>query len=34
MTQEEQQDLEKKSLEQFMSGKSLFGKGGAFGKKH
>lgn len=30
MTTEEQQNLEKKALEQFMSGKSLFGKGGAF----
>ena len=30
MTTEEQQKLEKKALEQFMSGKSLFGKDGAF----
>ena len=30
MTTEEQQNLEKKALEQFMSGKSLFGKDGAF----
>lgn len=30
MTQEEQQELEKKALAQFMSGKSLFGKDGAF----
>ncbi|WP_255749835.1 transposase [Christiangramia crocea] len=30
MTTEEQQNLEKKVLEQFMSGKSLFGKDGAF----
>jgi len=30
MNTEEQQDLEKKALEQFMSGKSLFGKEGAF----
>ena len=30
MTPEEQQKLEKKALEQFMSGKSLFGKDGAF----
>ena len=30
MTQAEQQNLEKKALDQFMSGKSLFGKGGAF----
>jgi len=30
MTQEEQQALEKKALEQFISGKSLFGKDGAF----
>jgi transposase-like protein len=30
MTNEEQQELEKKALEQFMSGKSLFGKDGAF----
>lgn len=30
MTHEEHQDLEKKALEQFMSGKSLFGKDGAF----
>jgi len=30
MTTEEQQKLEKKALDQFMSGKSLFGKDGAF----
>ena len=30
MTNEEQQNLEKKALEQFMSGKSLFSKDGAF----
>lgn len=30
MTTQEQQELEKKALEQFMSGKSLFGKDGAF----
>ena len=30
MTTREQQELEKKALEQFMSGKSLFGKDGAF----
>jgi len=30
MTNEEQKELEKKALEQFMSGKSLFGKDGAF----
>lgn len=30
MTTKEQQELEKKALEQFMSGKSLFGKDGAF----
>jgi len=30
MTKEEQQALEKKALEQFISGKSLFGKDGAF----
>ena len=30
MTNEEQQALEKKAIEQFMSGKSLFGKDGAF----
>lgn len=30
MSTQEQQDLEKKALEQFMSGKSLFGKDGAF----
>ncbi|KAA1245221.1 transposase, partial [Aquimarina sp. RZ0] len=30
MTNTEQQELEKKALEQFMSGKSLFGKDGAF----
>ena len=30
MRTQEQQDLEKKALEQFMSGKSLFGKDGAF----
>lgn len=30
MTKEDQQNLEKKALEQFMSGKSLFGKDGAF----
>ncbi|WP_430410838.1 IS256 family transposase [Kordia sp.] len=30
MTKQEQQNLEKKALEQFMSGKSLFGKDGAF----
>ncbi|WP_265164273.1 IS256 family transposase [Salinimicrobium tongyeongense] len=30
MTTEEQQNLEKKALEQFISGKSLFGKDGAF----
>lgn len=30
MTSQEQKELEKKALEQFMSGKSLFGKDGAF----
>lgn len=30
MTKTEQQELEKKALEQFMTGKSLFGKDGAF----
>ena len=30
MSKEEQQELEKKALEQFMTGKSLFGKDGAF----
>ena len=30
MTKQEQQELEKKALERFMSGKSLFGKDGAF----
>jgi transposase-like protein len=30
MTSKEQQELEKKALEQFMTGKSLFGKDGAF----
>lgn len=30
MTEKEQQELEKKALDQFMSGKSLFGKDGAF----
>ncbi len=30
MTNEEQKELEKKALEQFMSGKSLFGRDGAF----
>lgn len=30
MTTQEQQELEKKALEQFISGKSLFGKDGAF----
>jgi transposase-like protein len=30
MSKEEQKELEKKALEQFMSGKSLFGKDGAF----
>ena len=30
MTNEEQKELEKKALDQFMSGKSLFGKDGAF----
>lgn len=30
MTNEEQSELEKKALDQFMSGKSLFGKDGAF----
>lgn len=30
MTQEEINKLEKKAIEQFMDGKSLFGKGGAF----
>lgn len=30
MTTKEQQELEKRALEQFMSGKSLFGKDGAF----
>lgn len=30
MTQQEQEELEKKALEQFISRKSLFGKDGAF----
>ena len=30
MTNEDQKELEKKALEHFMSGKSLFGKDGAF----
>ena len=30
MTNQEQRELEKKTLDQFMSGKSLFGEGGAF----
>ena len=30
MTQKEQQELEKKALDQLLSGKSLFGKDGAF----
>lgn len=30
MTTQEQQELENKALDQFMSGKSLFGKDGAF----
>ena len=30
MTTKEQQEFEKKVLDQFMSGKSLFGKDGAF----
>ena len=30
MTTEEQRKIEKKALEQFMSGKSLFGKDGVF----
>ena len=30
MTKKEQQDLEKKALDQLLSGESLFGKEGAF----
>ncbi|HDZ15139.1 MAG TPA: transposase, partial [Pricia sp.] len=30
MRKEEQTEFEKKVLDQFMSGKNLFGKGGAF----
>ena len=33
MTQSEQELLEKKALEQLLSGKSLFGKEGAFASK-
>tara|TARA_Y100000385_G_scaffold291276_1_gene368292 strand:- start:2750 stop:2875 length:126 start_codon:yes stop_codon:yes gene_type:complete len=31
MAKQEQTEFEKKVLEQFMSGKNLFGEGGAFG---
>ena len=30
MTEQEQQELEKKALDQLLTGKSLFGKDGAF----